>query len=572
MKKYLITIIILAITANENVLPQNVDSLYNSIQTLDVKAKMDAYTQLIRLSYSNPDTAFRLKIINEFIEQAKQQKNLEKESYARMQKLDFYYYYNIPLFNENYESFMSFTKENRFWEYYFYIFSLKISILQQNRKSEQAIAETENMHNFAQKTNNNMGLGMTTYVFGKIYGDMNRYQQAEKYFSQSINFFQKVPSTVDQIMAYKALLFVLKKEKKYSEMESILPKWEKLRAERDKQLGFAELAGHFYIDIEYAVLYTNLKQYGKAQQYFDNIANYLNELSPVHERQYKNSLMELYKAEGKYDKAVAIADSLLAHYQQSGNANDALNAIYYKSLLLGKMGRGKEAAELFEQYVQAKDSIDEKLINAKLDELCTQYDVDKLTLEKQRQQQLIIAAGIVLLLFVILIIMLIINANKIQLKNRSIVAQILERDRKISELEKINGQDNSVVAEKNVEQDTLTKENSYLKLFRRIEQHLKNTQNYTDENLNRKKLARELNTNEEYIREAVKECAGTTFNDYLNVWRLQYARNLLAQKENNDTLENIAFACGFQSRQTLHRLFVQQYGLSPGEFRKIAVI
>jgi AraC-like DNA-binding protein len=531
------------------------DSLINLLETQQGKEKLETYKHLIQISYSNPDTALRLKIINNFIEEAKRQKNIEKEIYARMQLMDYYYYYNVKAFNANYDNFMDDAKNNKQWEGYFYIFSLKIAMLSKNRQTEQAIVETEQLYNFAKRTHNIFGLGMTTYVLGKIYLERNRFAEAETYFNQSIEYFKKNASTVDLIVTYKALLTALKEQKKYKEIEQLMLKWTNLREIRDKELGFKELAGYFYLDMEYTELYINLKQFDKAKLYMEKISSYLNELSPLYNERYKNTLMELYYAENNFSKALAIADTIYNYQKSMNNTKAMLEIIYKKALILGKMGNGEEASILFEQFVETKDSVDEQIVNAKLDELRMQYDIDKLTLEKKRAKLLFIIISIVVVLLVFLIVFLIIYYNRISLKNKSIVAQIIEKDKILDVLSE--KQEFSIPLHANIHDE----------LFEKIEKILDEKKLYTKENLDRKLLAKELNTNEEYVRETIKRCSGKTFTDYINMWRLRHARTLLSQ-ENRDKLEVIAMKSGFKSRSTLYRLFYQKYSLSPSEYCK----
>ncbi|MDR1724857.1 MAG: helix-turn-helix domain-containing protein [Bacteroidales bacterium] len=546
---------------------QKIDSLYHAIQTMPDAKKIETYHYLSRISYSNPDTVLRLKIMQGFIFEAQKQKNTEEEAYALMNLMDFYYYFNHKLFNDNYEHFMLFTKNNKIWEHYFYVYSLKISILIQERNTNRAIEEANIMNNFAEKIQSNFGLGTSNYVLGKIYSERNRYQEAEKFFEQAIDYFSDAKSVVDKIIVYKSLLYVLKQQKKYTVMEKLLPKWEELRKERDKELGFKELAGHFYIDIEYADLYTNMKNFKKAQTYFSKINSYIEKLSPIYKPAYMGSLMNLYKMEEKYNEALTIVNELLEYYKETDNKNSALELLYYKSVLLGKMGRGVEAADLFEHYVITKDSIDEISINAKLDELQTQYEVEKLNMEKQRHQQFIIAMLVVISLLIILTVVMLIYSFRIKLKNKAIVARILEQDKIMLSFN---------IAQTKTEIDPEIKElaasnNHYQQLFERIENLFRTSNLYTDDSLDRKKLAMELGTNDEYIREAIKICSGQTVTDYINGFRLHYARTLLSQKDNKDTLDVLASLCGFKSRSSFHRLFLQQYGLTPGEFRKLAM-
>lgn len=59
------------------------------------------------------------------------------------------------------------------------------------------------------------------------------------------------------------------------------------------------------------------------------------------------------------------------------------------------------------------------------------------------------------------------------------------------------------------------------------------------------------------------------FPNYINNLRLEHSVKLLRSKTKY-TIEGISLECGFQSRQTFHRLFVERYGMTPAEFRRSA--
>lgn len=67
-----------------------------------------------------------------------------------------------------------------------------------------------------------------------------------------------------------------------------------------------------------------------------------------------------------------------------------------------------------------------------------------------------------------------------------------------------------------------------------------------------------------------KRYAGTTFNGYVNALRLKDAAYKLASCPML-TVEGIATECGFNSRQNFYRLFCDQFGMTPSEFRKAAI-
>lgn len=55
------------------------------------------------------------------------------------------------------------------------------------------------------------------------------------------------------------------------------------------------------------------------------------------------------------------------------------------------------------------------------------------------------------------------------------------------------------------------------------------------------------------------------FKDFLNTYRLEHARNLLLHSEKNIT--EVALCSGFQTMRTFNRVFLQQTGMTPTEFR-----
>lgn len=106
-------------------------------------------------------------------------------------------------------------------------------------------------------------------------------------------------------------------------------------------------------------------------------------------------------------------------------------------------------------------------------------------------------------------------------------------------------------------------------LQERLKSLIEDKEVFTNPSLNRKSLSEQLNTNEEYLRETIHKHYGKTFAEFITGLRLNYSRELLAHDTDNYTIEGIAIDSGFGSRNTFHRLFRKQYGLSPDEYRRL---
>jgi AraC-like DNA-binding protein len=92
---------------------------------------------------------------------------------------------------------------------------------------------------------------------------------------------------------------------------------------------------------------------------------------------------------------------------------------------------------------------------------------------------------------------------------------------------------------------------------------------YLDEVLTLPKLAKELEVTTHQLSEYINDIKNTSFNDYINAYRIEYSQRLLLNDESNIyTLEGIAAKSGFKSVSTFHRNFKKHVGMSPKQWLK----
>ena len=78
-----------------------------------------------------------------------------------------------------------------------------------------------------------------------------------------------------------------------------------------------------------------------------------------------------------------------------------------------------------------------------------------------------------------------------------------------------------------------------------------------------------LGSNRTYISRIINEEMNTTFCDYVNNYRIDYAKKIMTDsKYNHLVLSEIAEMSGFASISVFYRVFKQKNGISPGEYRK----
>ena len=119
------------------------------------------------------------------------------------------------------------------------------------------------------------------------------------------------------------------------------------------------------------------------------------------------------------------------------------------------------------------------------------------------------------------------------------------------------------------ERDQENTDNTDQTLYYRIVEYLQTTQQYTDPDISRESLARELGTNRQYIIDAISNNTNMSFNEFINNFRIDYSRNLLL-KEENILIKEVYTEAGFKNRNTFSLLFKEKFGMSPSEFRDCA--
>ena len=145
--------------------------------------------------------------------------------------------------------------------------------------------------------------------------------------------------------------------------------------------------------------------------------------------------------------------------------------------------------------------------------------------------------------------------------------ETLIKNRKLYEL--INSQPQNITAEIDPESDKYAPESKEMALYNRICNLMSTDRLYSNPDLTRSELAANLATNEHYIADAIREGSdGKTFLQYVNMYRLNSATAMLSQTD--DPIEQIALATGFSNRRTFNRIFFNEYGMSPTDFRRAA--
>ncbi len=94
---------------------------------------------------------------------------------------------------------------------------------------------------------------------------------------------------------------------------------------------------------------------------------------------------------------------------------------------------------------------------------------------------------------------------------------------------------------------------------------------YLNPRLNIERLAEHINLPYRDVSTLINKHFHVNFNEYVNLYRINEAKRLLADAQSSNlTINEIYAQAGFNSKSAFHRFFSRLVGVSPSEFRKLA--
>lgn len=308
----------------------------------------------------------------------------------------------------------------------------------------------------------------------------------------------------------------------------------------------------------YVELYKKLGEFDKVEAY----CNKIDSINPTPFIRYSVlSARSLICCERKqYDKAWEMANEAIEF--SDGSPVQKNEIMMLKLMIQSGMNDNGMLYKQFEQATALRDSIRDIEFNARLDELHTIYEVDKITTDKVRNRNyFLLTLGVCLLLAGLLGFYIYYN-RQITLKNRGLYRKIKEQDRLMQELNAKNGADIPHT------QPLPTGAKEQRQMVARLRAYLIKERYFTKYEIDIQALATEMTTNRTALFEAIKAVTGETPMGLINDLRLEEAKQLL--DNSNLTIEAIAYECGFNNSRTFYRQFHEHYSITPAEYRREA--
>ncbi|WP_368123289.1 helix-turn-helix domain-containing protein [Bacteroides thetaiotaomicron] len=468
-------------------------------------------------------------------------------------------------------AYLDFYIENGLWKFYYQIHMQLITAYNLKGEYEAAVEEAEKMYARAKERKDKAGMATALYATGIIYNSQDRWKEEEKCFRECIDLLWEV-SGYDNILtqSYAFLCMVLRAQNRYDELLQLVPEYEKAIARFEKAAGRAqpEARGNLYIALMNT--YIDINECDKAEPYLAKIEGLVN--NDISRFELLRARALILRSRGDYSKALAAIDSAMTRTAEADFNLNSLRRI--KMQLLARMGRFQEADGLLDEIIATNDTIKNVEVNARFDELRTQYEVEKHIAEKERNFHYLLFALAICLVLALLLAGAFYYNRTIALKNRKLYERIKEQDRLADELSRLENARQSESSPKDSGKKAGATEPfapsvEQQNLVIRLQEYLLSDDNLSNTDINRDDIISALGTNKNTLTDAVKAVTGKSPMEYMRTLKVEEARRKL-DSHPELTIEAIAFSCGFNIPSTFYRLFRKQYGISPTEYRKMA--
>ena len=257
---------------------------------------------------------------------------------------------------------------------------------------------------------------------------------------------------------------------------------------------------------------------------------------------------------------------LSACYDRLGEPKEALE--YYK----------KYTAESFRLYNEDKERTEKELMVRYETEKRNKELAQKNMLLQKEQNRVMALVGITFVVLIVVLLFYINYRRKNRLykqivresvdwlaKERQFSKRIAEQEKQLQELiGKAGAVDGGRYSGSSLNKD------SQQELFGRLERLMQNDQVYKNSLFTREKMAELLGTNRTYLSQTINEQTGLTFTHYMNKYRIEEARRILADPQDDTPIKAIAADLGFSSVTTVYTLFKAAVQMSPDQYRKHA--
>jgi signal transduction histidine kinase len=383
-----------------------IDSLRQVIPTLKGTERSKTYLKLSQLLSSGDDAQAAIDCLDEWIAYEQDEGNIEEEGKARWSKIAVLTNCALDsLLLEEAPVQMEWFKKHRQWNHYYDTWDSKACVYMYSSRIQTALREAQDMLADAQKNGDNFGKAAAYQLMGVVYENMGQYDEAVKVFRKCIMQLKDSENQNETVTSvYDYLCQTLDESHHYQEELDVATEWEKSILRRMQRKGaFPEMHYPTYIACRCNKA-SALAGLGRLEEAVREIrlAEQLQEVCGTPLGQYRIYYVRVHYAFAarQPEQILLYCDSLEA---LNLNAGGDVSAFRGEAYML--MGNSEEAAKTFRELYYQKDSVFNREMRIRLDELNTLYRLDELKMHGQLDRSRFLIGMAVVLLVTLLLTM-----------------------------------------------------------------------------------------------------------------------------------------------------------------------
>jgi len=346
-----------------------------------------------------------LALINEEIEYQAQLGDYENEGKARWQKIvTLKNYSQTQQQVEEADVQMAWFSKHQQWDNYYRTWQLKANALCALGKLQTGLQETQRMLNDAKERDNKLGRAMAYKQIGVIYLNMKQTEpaiEALQHYADLMRDEQNDFSSLSNI--YYRMAKAYDYDKAYDSELKVTVEWLRFLHEKVGKLQRADVRECYNACyLARTAAFIGLQRLDDAQMALDTAwhhAHLINTGLSLHHYYKMQARYQL--ARGNAARALLYTDSVRLATNEKDDHSDEVRA---QALMM--LGRGGEAAQIYQRLYHEKDSVFGRDARQHLDELNTLFQVDEIKTEQQRTKlrYTLLAAGSIVLALLLLML------------------------------------------------------------------------------------------------------------------------------------------------------------------------
>lgn len=334
-----------------------------------------------------------------------QQGNVEKEGQARWQKIVTLKNFSLTEMQAAEAKVqMEWFRKHGQWDYYYRTWQLRANALCALGKLQAALHETQQMLDDAKERDNKLGRAMAYKQIGVIYLNMKQTEpaiEALRHYAELMHDEKGDYASLSNI--YYRMAKAYDYDKAFDKELQVTQEWFgfiKEKAAKDPEARTQEYYNSCYL--ARAAAYIGLENYAQARQALDAAADYARQNNTA------LGLHHYYKMEARYYLAIGEASKALLYtdsvHLMTSERDDHTEEVRAQALIM--LGKGIEAARIYQQLYHEKDSVFGRDARQHLDELNTLFQVDELKTAQQRTKFIYTVVAALTIMLALLVLLL----------------------------------------------------------------------------------------------------------------------------------------------------------------------